>query len=55
LCMTSHGQVAVQYLRKPWAAFFSHLTQPLGLVYCTAQWINWGYETMLKYELRCMI
>lgn len=47
LCMTKP-----LHLRKPWAAFFSNLNLPLGLVFCTAQWITWGYETMLRYELR---
>ena len=34
---------------------FQSKNLPLGLVYCAAQRIIWGYETMLRYEMGCMI
>jgi hypothetical protein len=53
---------------KPWANCCSVFGKTMGgllfsskpatrtcVLHCTTQWISWGYETMLKYELRCMI
>lgn len=39
--------------RQRWLAF--RLQTCHSDLYCTAQWISWGYETRLRYEWGCMI